>query len=246
MRARHRHFNARDAGAVFVVDSRYIDQSDGTAVSAWADRSRSGFDLVQTTAARQPTFQTAEIGGNSTVQFDGNDSLFRSTVPILKNVSGMTGLLVSKKVTLSGTQTTLWVATPTNGNARFVFHHNISANKYSVYARRLDTGPAPNLVSTSNIPNTALIHCAVINLSNTSANQYGNGSLEGTSSAFLTTGATSNTDSHTLAVGAVRSDGFLGFNGHIALATIFDNATDNSLRKRLEHAAAYSFKISCN
>ena len=45
MRARQRHLNARHAGAMFVLDARFINQSDNTAVSTWADRSGNGYDV---------------------------------------------------------------------------------------------------------------------------------------------------------------------------------------------------------
>ncbi len=79
MRARQRHVNARHAGAVLVLDARYIAQADNTAVSTWSDRSASGYDFSQATGANQPTLQTGEVGGSSIVRFDGsNDKLTRS------------------------------------------------------------------------------------------------------------------------------------------------------------------------
>lgn len=79
MRARQRHVNARHAGAVLVLDARYINQGDNTAVSTWSDRSGSGYDFSQGTGANQPFLQTGEVGGSSIVRFDGsNDKLIRS------------------------------------------------------------------------------------------------------------------------------------------------------------------------
>lgn len=79
MRARHRHFNPRFAGADLVLDSRYINQSDNTAVSSWSDRSGNGFDATQANATNQPTFQTGEQGGCGGVDFDGSNDFMVGT-----------------------------------------------------------------------------------------------------------------------------------------------------------------------
>ena len=52
-----------------------ISGSDGDAVSAWVDSSGNGNDTSQGTAARQPTLQTNELGGQSVVRFDGSNDI---------------------------------------------------------------------------------------------------------------------------------------------------------------------------
>jgi hypothetical protein len=70
MRARQRHFNARDLGANLVLDARYINQSNDTAISSWSDRSRFSNNATQSTPANQPTFKTNILNGNSGVNFN--------------------------------------------------------------------------------------------------------------------------------------------------------------------------------
>jgi hypothetical protein len=79
MRARHRHFNPKDAGADLVLDARYIAQSDNTAVSSWADRSGNATDATQSNSGNRPTFRTAQQGGNGGVDFDGSDDFLIGT-----------------------------------------------------------------------------------------------------------------------------------------------------------------------
>ncbi len=72
MHRRARHFNARDAGAPLVLDSRFITGlTDGDPVSTWSDRSGNGHDATQATSGSKPTFLTAQQGGCPAVDFDG-------------------------------------------------------------------------------------------------------------------------------------------------------------------------------
>jgi hypothetical protein len=79
MRARQRHFNPKDAGADLVLDARYINQSNNTAVSSWADRSGNAYNAAQSTALNQPTFRTGQQGGNGGVDFDGSNDFMTGT-----------------------------------------------------------------------------------------------------------------------------------------------------------------------
>ena len=104
MRARHRHFTyGAVENARLALDSRYIHQSDNTEVSPWSDRSRSGNDVSQATAANRPTFQTAEQGGNGVVRFDGsNDVLTRNEIAISSPVGGTLFLFVKRATGSTG------------------------------------------------------------------------------------------------------------------------------------------------
>lgn len=65
-----------------MLDARYITQSDNTAVSSWADRSGNSYSADQATGGNQPTFRTAQQGGNGGIDFDGStDNLTGSYTP---------------------------------------------------------------------------------------------------------------------------------------------------------------------
>jgi hypothetical protein len=67
MRARQRHFNARDADAGAVFDARFISGvSNNTALSTWPDRSRNAWDATQSGAAR-PTYLASGLNGQPVV-----------------------------------------------------------------------------------------------------------------------------------------------------------------------------------
>lgn len=72
---------------------------------------------------------------------------------------------------------------------------------------------------------------------------YQNGTGTSRSSGFQTSGNTSDTDSM-IEIGAVSLNQ-QPLNGDVGLL-VFIETTSMSLRRRFEHAAAYSFKTSCN
>lgn len=61
-------------------DTATITESGG-AVSAWADKSASGFDVSQSTAGNKPTTGAATINGRNVLSFATNDFLARATTP---------------------------------------------------------------------------------------------------------------------------------------------------------------------
>jgi hypothetical protein len=70
---RARHLNPSHAGASLVLDSRYITGlSDGDAISTWSDRSGNANDATSTGTVR-PTYKAAIQGGQPVVRFDGVD-----------------------------------------------------------------------------------------------------------------------------------------------------------------------------
>lgn len=96
MRARHRHFNPRFAGAGIALDSRYgFSQSDGTAVSTWTSRTGSN-NATQSTATNQPTYETNEQGGQPTVRFDGANDFLNYTTSVFSYTGGATVIGVVK------------------------------------------------------------------------------------------------------------------------------------------------------
>lgn len=79
MRARQRHFNARDAGATLVLDARFVHgKSNNDELETWPGRA--GADATQTTATKKPIYQSAKINGQPTVYFDRTDFLSYSSV----------------------------------------------------------------------------------------------------------------------------------------------------------------------
>lgn len=251
MRARHRHFNARDIGARLVLDARYIGQSDNTAVSTWADRSGNGWDATQATGANRPTFRVNQFGEAGGVRFDGSNDSLGSTgaVGLLNNVSG-------------GTLLGVWRGTAGNASAIVLFFSRNSSNAqaraqiqttnpsgtthYAAGGRRLDADGFQNITSSAAYSNNrALIHTGVFDYANSDLFLFLDGAQEASNTNFQTAGNTSATNSNLVEVGASTANSFYT-TGEIGLTAAFPSALTAAQRKRVEHSAARSFKLSCN
>jgi hypothetical protein len=255
MRRRHRHLNARHLGAKLVLDARYIDQSDNTAVSTWADRSGNGYDATQASGTLQPTFQTAEFGGNGVVRFDGSNDVLNANgaAGVMRNVGGGTLLGVVKYAgaSIGSNPSFLFFSRGDNANSTRVLlggtdNPNPPGSGYALGGRRLDPDSFVTVRTGIYTQNRTLIQAGVFDWANSDAFVFLDGKQEGSDTNFQTAGNTSNTDS--LAVRVGLSDPTLNqyLNGDIGQALAFNTALTASQRKRVEHAAAYSFKISCN
>ena len=251
MRRRHRHLNARDLGAKLVLDARHIDQSDNTAVSTWADRSGNGWDATQGTAANQPTFQTAEFGGNGVVRFDGsNDFLALSGggLDLLKNVSGAAALVSIKYTTTSGVRIA-FLATVGNSTAvRFGVLANVVSGQLHGNARRIDGNAGAGLNAGAFSANDILLQFHNVDYVGGTQVVFKNGTQEGNNSLASSGGNTSNTASQEIVVGnsADRGNFPQPMSGDIGQIAVWNTALTASQRKRAHHAAAFSFKVSCN
>ncbi len=244
MRARHRHLNQRDAAGVLVLDSRRISGlSDGGAVSQWNDASRSGWNVTQGTAALRPIYKTAIQGGSPVVRFDGasatnaGDRLISSSVTASQTFSFVTVFQVS--------------SSDTSGAVVFDSYNSTQCVLYRGYA--LD-GPNKFVMNYGITSTPSRFQFADSNTSwNVAAGQFSGdtsfAALSGTKTVTTTTGGTNGLSG--ISVGQIRGNptpviGDYSLNGDIGLVAIIAGALPDPLRKRLEHAAALSFKISCN
>lgn len=247
MRARHRHFNPRSMGAGLVLDARYIDQADNTAVSTWSDRSGNGWDATQASGALQPTLQTAEFGGQNIVRFDGSNDRFTANgaIGILNNVGGATLLSAVKYNSVSTNQSLFGMATAL-GNTRATLNFN-STNGYGTGGRRLDSNSFQSVASNLGGVSTTrtLLQTAVLSFSSAELNLFLDGISAASSTSFQTAGNTSSTNA-TIVTIASSTGGAEYFAGDVGTIVAFALALNGGQRKRVEHAAAFSFKIACN
>jgi len=234
MRLRNRHFNARHAGADLVLDSRFIDQADNTEVSSWTDRSANAHTIQQTTQANRPTFQTAELNGNPVVRFDGSNDFLTGGDILDIGTNSLMMISTAKRSSGSGTIAAKSIAAGFAGRYGFYGESNTTYVLYqggsTVFQGVSDTSTSPTIFGIEVQRSTA----ARLRFNGT---QQASGSITGND-------ASSFDGAFDFRVGAYTST--LSFwNGDIAqLVLVF--RFDASLRKRLEHAAAYSFKIACN
>jgi hypothetical protein len=247
MRARHRHFNPRDAGANLVYDSRRVTGlSDNDPVDTWPDISRNAYDATQTSTAR-PLYRTANQGGNPALRFDGvNDWMEIPVGPAVSTTAGHEVQVVIKQISfVSAPVYPTIVDFKSNVTQNwYVFYSNENAYKWICFGGQ-------NTWTRLRWDNAANTNCNIINVN------Y-NGSGAGTDANFKlffngtdrTLGASGafagNSSTGSMAVEALG----LGYptwnNADYYQIALINSASSDSLRKRLNHHAAFSFKISCN
>jgi hypothetical protein len=243
MRARQRHFSYKAAGASIALDTRYIHGvSDGTTVQTWSDRSGNARDAAQATAGNRATYKTAIQGGNGILRFDGND---------FYNATFVTGTAYSLYIIFkrSGSNSNAF------DNVTFAASAGISNNS-SANARRyqiLYADSSGNVFTTSSNATGGIsiarndnwnIHSVTAPIASGTARYLLNEASEQTEDVSARAGVTSGTVRMT--VGATSWDNVFRFNGDMGLLVAYESAHSASLRRRLNHHAAYSFKISCN
>ncbi len=247
MRARHRHFNPAHAGAAVALDARYgFSQSDNTDVDAWEDRSTNNNDATQTTAAYKPTYRTNIQGGQPSVEF----------TPAQNAKDRLDGSFTATSNTLTYVGVVNLGSSPPNFARAMVLSKN-GANDYDSNTRGIP------LIRNSNNQ----FYCFKASESGTIAMSQNtwyivstiwdgsNGTIRvnETSSATQTgANATANFDVNQYRVGGdFDSTNTLNvatgsWKGYISASALFNSAVNASMRKRLQFAAAFSFKISCN
>jgi hypothetical protein len=237
MRARQRHLTGRAAGANLYFDSRRISGlSDGNSVSQWDDLSSAANNAAQATAANQPTYRTNIQGGQPMVDFDGsNDRLFTGTTTY---GSGSTCIATIKSDVTSGAGTILYIG---HMNLYSPNYNWIGLNFYSSQwaAGNENAGTVRTVFYNPNDTNYNVLS-GIIN--DGGVNRiFKNGIAGGTA----TSTTISINSAVTPGIGAtITSVDF--WNGYMGVVSYFPLAFSASLRKRFEHAQAYSFKIACS
>jgi hypothetical protein len=231
MRARHRHFNPKDAGAIAAYDARFISGlSDGDNVSTWASRTGSN-NATQETVGNQPNYETNEINGQPVVDFtSANSDRLNISITIPNSLT----IVAVHRRNSTGINTINFGSTQNVGGAgqtRYAFWWFSDNIIYSRFTSSFQTwSPAQT--------QTGSLVVSVTKNATTTSQIYLNGATF--RNAITPPASTSSFDR--IGVG----DGTVFNNGAIGCACLVDAFVSDGLRKRLEHAAAYSFKISCN
>lgn len=219
MHRRARHVNPAHAGAFLALDSRFISGlSDGDPVATWPDRTSNGNDAIQATADYQPTFQAGEQGGCPVVRFPGT-----SEMDVTLSLTQFTAVMVTRRLgACSGTYHNFWYLPAAPYKQVYALSDKFRFYDNATFSSNLDFLNEAQIIS--------VIESSVVTI-------YQNG-INGYSSACTPVEATG-----TFKIGAATS---AKLNGDIATLIMYPSALSAPLRRRLEHAAAYSFKIACS
>jgi len=246
MRARQRHLNPGSAGASAAYDSRFgFSVADGTAISTWEDRTANNNDASQSTEANRPTYETNELNGQPAIKFDGSND--RMTFARFDANEAWAMVVVYRTAGSGAFQGVVLVRQSSTNYDRLTFFINNST----------DYGP---IAIGSNINNTnigkggtlragewRIVFAEWVGGGTNGATYYRayddgqevslNNTTVGAINANLDSsiGCTSNTSSYV--------NFWNGFMASVAVGFVRPNA---SLRKRITHAAGYSFKLACS
>lgn len=225
MHRRARHFNPRDAGAALALDARFITGlSDGAVVSAWSDRTNNANNATQSTTANKPDYKVNIINGNPVLLYDG----------------------VKSQLNLAS------AITESPNNVRTV----ISVMKRASGQRLFDISNNTNSVPYGNVPYFSTIYSSSYSIT-------ASYSSDPTAAVILSSVGTTDPTIYTYqdgvykvasisGAGSVNSYNCIGYRysensgGYHGSTSFYRASLSNPLRRRIEQAAAFSFKISCS
>ncbi|MGH9226165.1 MAG: hypothetical protein ACRD2W_20810, partial [Acidimicrobiales bacterium] len=129
--------------AWFKADS--LGLADGAAVGSWADSSTFGRHATQGTAAKQPTFKAAIVGGKPVVRFDGVDDTLQTTTWAAV-AQPTTIFVVAKAAATAPGAAFAMVLDDVGGAARNVLYYSASS-QWLMHAGANVVGPAVDLAA---------------------------------------------------------------------------------------------------
>lgn len=234
MRARHRHFNPRDAGATAAFDARYgISVSSGSGVDTWVNRSGSN-DATQGTPSAQPIYQaTGGPNGLEAVEFTGGDDHLIHFVSLTVAPNLMMAVAARTGGADFATLVSFCPPATANFNAMYASGYGSGSANWGV----VPTDSGQSILNSWKILSAKPLSTAT---SNSSATVWTDGSNEVTS-----TGSRYGGDGQERRYIGATQPSVLPLVGSLSLATAIPKDVGSPLRRRLEHAASYSFKIPC-
>lgn len=248
MRARHRHLNPKAAGAILALDSRYgFSVANGANISTWDDRSDTNDATDAGQTARQPTWQSGALNGQPAVRFDGgsvtptNADELRVTLATAITANSLSCFSLSKK-TLGGASSNFSRVFSLSNNDAADFNNTNSLVLDQTQGNTADPQVFRNSATVTKISadyDEWVLHSFTLDGTAVNARKAGGTAATGTTSATAL-------NSNRINIGGVRAfatDSY--FSGDMALITVVTSVVSAALRRRLEHAAAYSFKLVC-
>ncbi len=199
-------------------------------VRTWVDKSGSGFNVTQATAANRPTYNATGLNGNGVLTFDGtNDKLTNTAASIAGN--DYTMFVVFERSIATGRDGVVELGNGGSRNALFV---NDSANKLGLYANGTFFN-STNVYTPGTYEVVTMMHDA------TAINLWRNGVNE-----ITATGSTRATTTG-IYVGDDSSGGD-ELNGHIAEIIVYDRDLTADERRDVENylATKWGRTISIN
>jgi hypothetical protein len=219
--------NPAHAGCKIALDSRFLSLSNNDLVDAWSARSPASLSPTASGGVR-PTYLTNILNGNPAIRFLGGQD-FTNTTESLSGARTVIGVAANRRTSLSGNFLDPVVAAGWAGNGGVGWFEATSFNGFSSATQRRVQFGSDNRKNGSTSSTD-------LNL-----NEYFIGS--GNSTQTITVAG--------FVIGAQRTSNGVIPNGFrslsdILLVAVAQPQLSRDLIRRIEHAAAFSFKIACN
>lgn len=184
--------------------------SDGDPVSTWLDSSGNSRDATGSGTAR-PSYKTGGPNGLPYLLFDGvNDEMSVAALSLTNNIPGFTCFMARKwRASPSALGYEFYVSTP-SGTARVSAYAGAVSGKFGAGGRRLDGDSFAGVTSAASVSTVYEVRTVVADYANSDFFQYIDGTLDGSTTSFQTTGNTSATNSLRVMIGSSGGTQFGG------------------------------------
>jgi hypothetical protein len=242
MRARQRHLNPKAAGAALVLDARYITGlNNNDAVTTWSDRSGNAYDPTQSSSTLKPLYKTGQINGNPVVTFDGSNDHMSFNTPL--DFTAFIGVIKTSTTALF--RTVLCVRKASTATAAAIYYQTRSPARLWGSFRLPSSESESDFVATASVLGSGQASVVSSSRSNTAMNA-------GVDGVFGTEDTTTDTLTAVSTITYVGAGYYAGavvdqWPGDIAICVgITGDRPSDSLMKRLQNYAGFSYKIACS
>jgi hypothetical protein len=208
-------------------DTATITASAG-AVSAWGDKSPSGFDVSQATSTKRPTWGATTLNGRNVITFDGTaDGLVRaSPVQIVNATTGeWSAFAVARPTTVSGARNIFDQTAGGAQIAQYIRHNGTTVEAIAFSGGSAFTDTVPSAVAAN------VAKCYSVTRSATAVEIWVDGVSNGPTVA---TGTPTVLANQALTIGANQSAGFQFFQGDIAEVIAYNRVLTTTERQQVE------------
>jgi hypothetical protein len=233
-------WDASDASTLKQASNGTTDvASDGDPVGYWADKSTSGFNVIQATSGLRPAYKPAGLNNLPAVLFDGSDDVLRVTPANPVGTSGVTVFAVFQ-VVAAGTYVSPPLLLGSGPNARpYDRYHAVGSNLVAI-----GNGTSATATLSLRTQTTPFVHSMTVEKDGASSGvhrfrEFANGTGYGT----IDITSTYSVASQVVGIGA-RADSATLLNANVSEVVLYDGVLSTANRARVEAYLAAKWGIS--
>jgi hypothetical protein len=213
--------------------------SDDDPVGYWADKSTSGFNVIQASSGLRPLYKTTGLNGKPSLLFDGSDDVLRVTPATSVGSAGVTVFAVFQVVT-AGTYVSPPLLLGAGPNARPYDRYHAAGSNLVAIGSATSTAPTLSLRTQT----TPFIHSMTVQKDGASSGvhrfqEFSNGAGQGT----IDITSTYSVASQVVSIGA-RADSATLLNARVSEIVLYDGVLSTAQRASVESYLATKWSIS--